>query len=332
MSSKRIEGIDIAKGLGIILVVLGHQIDYFHADIPGAYQYIYLFHVPLFFFLSGLFIRETEGLWSCIKKKFFRLYIPYLLVNVLFFFWEMLRAWKMGAAYDGDLGWRDLWLACAGLWPVPSMLSRPSWFILILFRITIIYKLVQILTGNRKLIMLAISVVIGVVGAVYAPKAYMLGQTMVALPFLSLGHICGVELVENKKIFGSWQSIVGILLALPLLYIISLHQQTNIAVNVYDNAALMFAGALLGIMAVLWVSKLLERLSRTTKVLTFIGRNTMSILLWHMIIMKVLFTLAEYAGWERHPLTYIVAFAAAIVVSCAMSQIYTKFKNRIWSR
>ena len=110
MSSDRIKSIDIAKGLGILLVVLGHQIDYFHADIPGAYQYIYLFHVPLFFFLSGIFYRDVEGLWDCIRKKFFRLYVPYLLVNVLFFFWEMVRIWRMGAAYDGELGWRDLWV------------------------------------------------------------------------------------------------------------------------------------------------------------------------------------------------------------------------------
>ena len=60
--------IDIAKGLGISLVVLGHLIDYFKADLPGVYPYVYLFHVPLFFFLSGLFFKEDEGFGDCIKK------------------------------------------------------------------------------------------------------------------------------------------------------------------------------------------------------------------------------------------------------------------------
>lgn len=323
---RRIASIDIAKGLGILLVVLGHQIDYFDADIQAAYRYIYLFHVPLFFFLSGMFFREQEDLWTCFKKKFMRLFVPYLLANIFFFFVEMVRVWKLGAAYDGDLGWKDLWLACTGLWPVLSMLSRPTWFILVLFRTTLIYKLIQLLTGGRKWIMAAICAAIGVAGSIWAPGAYMLGQTMVALPFLCLGHICGAGMVENKKIFSLPISAIGVVLALPLLYLISLHQQTNIAVNVYGNAALMFAGALLGILAVLWLSKLIERLPNTTKLLSFVGRYTLSILIWHIFIMKVLFTVAEYAGWESSPFMYVLAFVAAVALPCAMSILYSRIR------
>lgn len=332
MILNRIALIDIAKGIGILLVVLGHQIDYFHAPMPGVYPYIYLFHVPLFFFLSGMFFREKEDLWTCFRKKFMRLFVPYLLANIFFFLVEMVRVWKLGAAYDGDLGWRDLWLACAGLWPVLSMLSRPTWFILVLFRITLIYKLIQMLAGGRKWIMAVLCAAIGIAGAIWAPGEYMLGQTMVALPFLCLGHICGAGIMEDKRVFGTAVSAVGALAALPLLYLISVHQQTNITVNVYDNAALMFAGALLGIIAVLWLSKLIEWLPDTTKLLSFVGRYTLSILIWHIFIMKVLFTAAEYAGWENSPVTYIAAFIVAVALPCAMSMIYAKIKDKIWSR
>lgn len=44
--------VDIAKGIGIILVVMGH------ANCPEIpHGIIYSFHMPLFFFLSGLFIQ-----------------------------------------------------------------------------------------------------------------------------------------------------------------------------------------------------------------------------------------------------------------------------------
>lgn len=47
-NSKRVEWIDTAKGIGLILVILGHlKIDYLSA-------WIYTFHMPLFFFLSGV--------------------------------------------------------------------------------------------------------------------------------------------------------------------------------------------------------------------------------------------------------------------------------------
>lgn len=46
--NKRIEWIDISKGLGMLLVIAGHTIALKYSSI------LYTFHMPLFFFLSGL--------------------------------------------------------------------------------------------------------------------------------------------------------------------------------------------------------------------------------------------------------------------------------------
>lgn len=73
-AKKRIEWIDIAKGVAIILIVLGH------APIgPKLYGYLYSFHVPLFFFVAGITFRFNveESFFSFIKKKFLRLMVPY---------------------------------------------------------------------------------------------------------------------------------------------------------------------------------------------------------------------------------------------------------------
>ena len=55
--------IDIAKGIGIILVVYTHTKCYAHDSI-------YLFIMPLFFALSGYFFNEKRGTWDNIKAKF----------------------------------------------------------------------------------------------------------------------------------------------------------------------------------------------------------------------------------------------------------------------
>lgn len=47
VSSKRIEWVDIAKGIAIILMVVGHEIG------GNARIFIFSFHMPLFFILSG---------------------------------------------------------------------------------------------------------------------------------------------------------------------------------------------------------------------------------------------------------------------------------------
>ena len=61
---KRIEWIDTAKGIGLILVILGHL------HIPFMTTWIYLFHMPLFFFLSGLVYSGGKYTWKqyLIKK------------------------------------------------------------------------------------------------------------------------------------------------------------------------------------------------------------------------------------------------------------------------
>ena len=51
--ARRVEYVDIAKGIGITLVVMGHND--FALISPFAHKLIYSFHMPMFFFMSGLF-------------------------------------------------------------------------------------------------------------------------------------------------------------------------------------------------------------------------------------------------------------------------------------
>lgn len=55
--SKRIEWIDIAKGIGIILVIFGHIIS------PSNFRtWIYSFHIPLFFLLVDMYSMKISNL------------------------------------------------------------------------------------------------------------------------------------------------------------------------------------------------------------------------------------------------------------------------------
>jgi len=55
--NERITYIDIAKGLGILVIVLAHNdLAGYH---PTLHKFIYAFHIPLFFFLSGMFFRPS---------------------------------------------------------------------------------------------------------------------------------------------------------------------------------------------------------------------------------------------------------------------------------
>lgn len=82
--SNRIQYIDIARGIGILLVVLGHND--FALVSPFAYQVIYSFHMPLFFFLSGYFINPSVEFWQFVKRRFNSLLKPYLFTIFMIYF------------------------------------------------------------------------------------------------------------------------------------------------------------------------------------------------------------------------------------------------------
>ena len=78
----RLDYIDIAKGIGMILVYIGH------CKIQGSsplFQWIYSFHMPLFFYLSGLLFKRKK-FRVVIANKVFSLIIPYVLFSIINYF------------------------------------------------------------------------------------------------------------------------------------------------------------------------------------------------------------------------------------------------------
>ncbi|MGB3640862.1 MAG: acyltransferase family protein [Rivularia sp. (in: cyanobacteria)] len=76
--SQKINWIDCWKGIAIVTVVAGHIL-----DIKVA-KYIYWFHMPLLFFISGYLYKEKYDYLAFFKKKFFHLIVPYISFLILF--------------------------------------------------------------------------------------------------------------------------------------------------------------------------------------------------------------------------------------------------------
>lgn len=111
-SSKRIFLFDNVKALLITLVVLGHAIDYYtkESDIMRAsFFYIYMFHMPLFIFIAGLFSKSTVNAPKLRFDKIAYFLILYLLFEILYYF--VLNSWFGDTRYlfnpliEDDVPW-----------------------------------------------------------------------------------------------------------------------------------------------------------------------------------------------------------------------------------
>lgn len=76
-SKERDISLDFVRGMGMILVVLGHSLAVYT-------DFIYLFHVPVFFIVSGALFKSTGNVRADLLKKWKRLYIPNLKYGIIF--------------------------------------------------------------------------------------------------------------------------------------------------------------------------------------------------------------------------------------------------------
>ena len=76
---KRLEYVDIAKGIGIVLVVCSHS------DALDLMWPMMGMFVPIFYFCSGYTYSMKGTLKECMKKRIRKLFVPYLFFNILLF-------------------------------------------------------------------------------------------------------------------------------------------------------------------------------------------------------------------------------------------------------
>ncbi len=133
--------IDVARAIGIFLVVLGHAFP--DASLQGGIQnniwravfnIIYSFHMPLFIFLSG-FVSDKYSIdvQDCLNrtlKKFKRLMVPYFCWGILYIPFRILLAQYASAEFNIARIWRML----IGDNPYSGL-----WFLYALFMISIIF-------------------------------------------------------------------------------------------------------------------------------------------------------------------------------------------------
>lgn len=92
-SAGRIEWVDVAKGVGIFLVVFGHSLG---GMIDGGMlsstgwcaqlvTFIYIFHMPLFFFLAGMFVAHSakRSFPDYLSNKAAVIVYPYFVWSIL---------------------------------------------------------------------------------------------------------------------------------------------------------------------------------------------------------------------------------------------------------
>ncbi len=173
----RLQKWDILKAFLIFFVVLGHAAD-FYTQQPGEmrnlYFFIYIFHMPLFIFISGLFSKKTVNERKI--NKILGYFILYVFIKFIHFIYNALtyQYYQLDLFTEGGL----------------------PWFMFALFAFSIITILVKDIS---PVYVLTVSVVLAcIVG--YDPRIsdYLaLSRIFVYFPFYYLGYCLDSQKIET---------------------------------------------------------------------------------------------------------------------------------------
>jgi polysaccharide biosynthesis protein PslL len=321
--SKRIEFIDIAKGIGILLVVFGHN--QIKTILPAPTAFIYTFHMLLFFLLSGMFFRADMSFWDLILRRFRTLLQPYivtilLIYSVVFFFSNVQLSTitrhlaKAAYASGNYLDWAQLWF-------LPTLFAV-NVFVYIFFKV--LYGKLPALWMRALLLAGMLWAGVETLAIFWMYKINFMGREFVleGLPFsadlllvVGVFFLIGYEMYQNlpEDFYASWWTLLiagTILVSLNLLFTFKI----DLFSRTYESFIVNSLEALSGSVFVLAISKqIADKSDRLSQSFQYLGKVSLILLIFHGPIQT--YTYFKLDDWIEHP--YIVAllsFAFAMAI------------------
>ena len=152
----RLDYIDIAKGLGMMTIVWGHIV-----HVGWSNMMVYAFHIPLFFFMSGMMFNSDKypSVWGFIKRRTKTLLLPYLVFSfITWILWVGMRV----VSNDATDYWYPLLQTFIAQGSSGFLRHNiPLWFVTSLFVVEVLFYLINKLSQTGTIVSLLICSLLG---------------------------------------------------------------------------------------------------------------------------------------------------------------------------
>lgn len=305
----RIVWIDIMRGLLMFWVIFGHI-----TEDPDQINYIYSFHMPAYFFLTGMTFafRKDRRTWPFIFDKVFGLLVPYLVLN---FYAAPFREWLEYIGEANSQSFLDLLIgifysnADSGY----KMASNTLWFIPCLFLSTLLLFFISKLCNDDLKMMTAFTAAL-VFSCWVAhlntgsggPSHYC--GAIFSVVFMLAGYVFSQHMAEVQRLIYKYKWFAAALIPVLLMAgwrISTYNGYVSIIRNEYKSLLSFYASALLTTLAIAAFLILLTQSKTAVRLLRpvdFIGRRTLPYIAFQVPFMKLMwYYMAETFGTKMMP-------------------------------
>lgn len=187
---KRIEFIDLAKGICILLVLAVHIVP----ELGKRYEMLTCLRMPLYFCLSGMFFKDYGGIKNLIVKKADKLLLPFFGWYLISYCFYYFRVFTLGEASE--------YFHILDFFTRPYFYNIPLWFLLSLFWVNLLYCYI-IKISDKPYVRIPVVGLFMVVGWLFSfseyPNWFFIGTAMTCLPYFCLGRYLADTPVVRRK-------------------------------------------------------------------------------------------------------------------------------------
>lgn len=286
--SNRIKYIDIARGIAILCIILGHLGE------PQINRIVFTFHVPIYFLITGYFINKKLNIKDFIKSKAKTLLIPYICTCFII----ILLGGIEHLIYEG--GTEAIRSVCewiyASLYGAGDSYSEPFyikqigaiWFLWATFWASIFLRI--ILDKKRGTRILAVLLLF--VAGYWSRKLFWFPLSIqagcCAVLFMYFGHLfCEVKEPLSKFTIES-KTALSILALVTWLHFVNNFQSFWLVHCDIGHGITDIIGCICGCYIILLLSKYIEKHAHySIKWLSFLGHYSLFVLCIHNIELSV---------------------------------------------
>ncbi|WP_293729844.1 acyltransferase family protein, partial [uncultured Phascolarctobacterium sp.] len=310
-SRARLSWLDVLKGIGIILVAIGHVY-----SNKTVFDWLYSFHMPLFFFAAG-WAYSKKSVLTDVKKRFQTIVIPYFSFGfLLLFYWQLMeRRFR-----SSDMGFRDSILGLFyGAYDYLDF-NVHLWFLPCFFLTVVLFNGLVCLGNkylhNGKILAYAVAVIMSVMYIVVPLPVMLWGFDRVFryIGFYALGTFFK-DKSADKKIQG--QTSVWLIFEVLVL----LGGNFVLAYLALKTGIMWFVTATVGIVGVLILSLMIDQ----NDILQYFGRISLVVLCIHGPVYRVIVKLVSiplHMGTDAVRENLVLSLIVVVVTMMICSKVY----------